>query len=216
MKKAAGIPSTLSSIQMFSVALYASHPSASIFSPPPLSSFWLLLFFFFRPALSPADAQRYEASAKLYTKLMWRRERVFKRDLSRKLALKWAALHALPTEDLRREALVIDPFVPAHIRHALQTPPLAGFHGAEDAEREAARVAQEAAAALARAASAAERAASESAASGATGRRALAEVKRAAPARGGRSRGGTRSDDIDFGALLAPAAEAPANGGNKK
>ncbi len=50
------------------------------------------------------------------------------RDLQRKIRLKWAAIHALPTVELRREALVIDPYVPLRTRVPTQTPPLKGFH----------------------------------------------------------------------------------------
>ena len=140
---------------------------------------------------------------------MWRRDRVLKRDWTRKLAHKWAALYALPTDELRREALVVDPFVPFHLRHALITPPLAGFHGAEEAERETARAAQEAAAAAKRAASAAAAVAAAGAVVSASGRRALVQGTVAALARGGRARGGTRAEDIDFASLLGGPPPPP-------
>ena len=91
------------------------------------------------PAPDAATLRRWAALAASFTRLKWRRERVLHRDLSRKARLKWAALHALPTEALRREALRIDPHVPLELYVALDTPPLAGFHGPEDAARERAR-----------------------------------------------------------------------------
>lgn len=94
----------------------------------------------------PADVlARDEAIAKTYTRLMWRRAHVSGRDLNRKLRLKWAAIHALPTHERRVEALVVDPFVPFQLRVPTFTPPLAGFHGAEERERAAAAAAAAAA-----------------------------------------------------------------------
>lgn len=59
---------------------------------------------------------------------MWKRHHVYNRDLQRKLLLKWAAIYALPSVELRREALVIDPVVPLWTRVPTHTPPLKGFH----------------------------------------------------------------------------------------
>lgn len=50
------------------------------------------------------------------------------RDLQRKLKLKWAAIAALPTKELKLEALTIDPYVPLWYRIPAVTPPLKGFH----------------------------------------------------------------------------------------
>ena len=49
------------------------------------------------------------------------------KDLTRKLQLKWAAIYALPTPELRAEALFVDPYVPLDLRLATDTPPLLGF-----------------------------------------------------------------------------------------
>lgn len=94
---------------------------------------------------SPADISRGHHLSLLATKLLWKRNRVQMRDLNRKTKLKWAAIGALPTEELRREALVIDPYIPFNVRIARVTPPLSGFHSPEEKERE--RLAAEAAAA---------------------------------------------------------------------
>jgi hypothetical protein len=93
------------------------------------------------PPPPPSEAQLAEWNhiAKKYVKLMWKRTRVLHRDGNRKARLKWAALHALPTEELRRDALFVDPYVPLELYLPLDTPPLAGFHGPEDAARERAR-----------------------------------------------------------------------------
>jgi hypothetical protein len=64
-----------------------------------------------------------------YTKLMWKRHHVRNRDLQRKLMLKWAAISALPSVEMKKEALVIDPFVPMWSRVPAATPPVKGFHG---------------------------------------------------------------------------------------
>ena len=92
------------------------------------------------PAPSPAALQEWKAMSSLYVKLMWRRQHVLQRDWNRKARLKWAALHALPSEEHRRDALHVDPHVPLELYLPLQTPPLAGFHGPEDAARERARL----------------------------------------------------------------------------
>lgn len=100
------------------------------------------------------ERNRMAGIATLYSKLRMRRSVVMGRDLNRKAKLKWAAIYALPTEQRRREALVVDPYVPLDLRVPRVTPPLAGFHGPEEIERErvaaeAARKAAEAAARLA-------------------------------------------------------------------
>jgi len=92
------------------------------------------------PPPAPAELARWRSMSSLYVKLMWRRNYVLSRDWNRKARLKWAALHALPTEALRRDALRVDPHVPLELYLPLETPPLAGFHGPEDAARERARV----------------------------------------------------------------------------
>jgi hypothetical protein len=74
-----------------------------------------------------------------YVQLMWRRERVQGRDFHRKVQLKWAALHALPTAALRAEALGVTGHVPMELRIAQHTPPSTGFHGPEEAAKERAR-----------------------------------------------------------------------------
>jgi hypothetical protein len=83
---------------------------------------------FCREPLSEADKSKGRDLVNVYTKLMWKRHHVMNRDLQRKLRLKWAAIHALPTAELRRDALFVDPYVPLRIRVPTQTPPLAGFH----------------------------------------------------------------------------------------
>ena len=91
----------------------------------------------------------------MYVKLMFKRHHVQQRDLQRKLKLKWAAIYALPTPELRREALIINPFTPLWTRVPTETPPHKGFHavqhcivGAElDDEEAAKKAASEAAAA---------------------------------------------------------------------
>lgn len=79
-----------------------------------------------KPVMAPAAAAAAHKVAAVYTKMMWKRDKVLSKDLNRKLLLKWAAVYALPTDELRREALVVDPFVPG-LRVPRQTPPLAGF-----------------------------------------------------------------------------------------
>lgn len=98
------------------------------------------------PPLSDEEKAMGRALHSTYVKMMWKRHHVQGRDLQRKLKLKWAAIHALPTPELRREALVIDPFVPSWTRVPTHTPPLKGFHteqraigGDEEADEEAAR-----------------------------------------------------------------------------
>ena len=85
--------------------------------------------------LPDAELSKNHKLASNYTKLMWKREVVIKRDLNRKIMLKWAAIHALPTDELRREALVVDPFIPT-FKIPRVTPPLAGFQGPEAQQAE--------------------------------------------------------------------------------
>lgn len=91
-----------------------------------------------KPKMSAADKAKNRKLAVLYTKLMWKREYILKKDLNRKMLLKWAALYALPTDELKREALVVDAWMPT-LKIPRMTPPLAGFQGPEArAEEEAA------------------------------------------------------------------------------
>ena len=80
-----------------------------------------------RERLSDAEKARGAALYNTYVKLLWKRQHVMSRDLQRKIKLKWAAIAALPTPELRREALVVDPFVPLRLRVQTITPPLKGF-----------------------------------------------------------------------------------------
>lgn len=79
--------------------------------------------------LSEEEKAKGRVIANLYVKMMWKRHHVRNRDLQRKIRLKWAAIHALPTVELRREALFVDPYVPLRTRIPTLTPPLKGFHG---------------------------------------------------------------------------------------
>lgn len=74
-----------------------------------------------------AEKKKGRDLAKLYTQGLWRRRRMQMKDLTRKLQLKWAAIYALPTPELRAEALFVDPYVPLDLRLATDTPPLLGF-----------------------------------------------------------------------------------------
>jgi hypothetical protein len=74
-----------------------------------------------------AEKKQGRELAKLYTQGLWRRRRMQMKDLTRKLQLKWAAIYALPTPELRAEALFVDPYVPLDLRLATDTPPLLGF-----------------------------------------------------------------------------------------
>lgn len=91
------------------------------------------------PKPTPEELATWGPLSKLYVKLMWRRERVRSRDWHRKAQLKWAALHALPTPELRREALGVGAPVPLGLFLPQTTPPSTGFHGPEEAARERAR-----------------------------------------------------------------------------
>lgn len=82
--------------------------------------------------MSPELRVKGEELAKTYTRLMWKRNRVTQKDFARKLKLKWAAIYALPTEELRKQALFFDPYVPLNYRMPTATPPLAGFSGAPE------------------------------------------------------------------------------------
>lgn len=81
------------------------------------------------PAVPAEELARRRTLAVAYTQHKWRRRLVRDRDLARKLALKWAAFHCLPTLERKREALVICPYVPLHRRMPSATPPLYGFAG---------------------------------------------------------------------------------------
>jgi hypothetical protein len=91
------------------------------------------------PPPTPEEAAAWGALSRRYVQLMWRRERVRARDLHRKVQLKWAALHALPSEALRREALGVTGHVPMELCLPQHTPPSTGFHGPEEAAKERAR-----------------------------------------------------------------------------
>ena len=101
--------------------------------------------------MSATDNARGAALHRTYAQLLWKRERVQSRDLNRKLKLKWAAIAALPTPELKRAALVVLPFVPLRLRLAGISPPLKGFH-LPSAASSAAAAAEAAAAAAAAAA----------------------------------------------------------------
>ena len=81
-----------------------------------------------RPPREPEEVARGRALYRTYVKLLWKRHIVQSRDLNRKLRLKWAAIAALPTPELRQEALVVDARIPLRLRVATITPPLHGFH----------------------------------------------------------------------------------------
>jgi hypothetical protein len=119
------------------------------------------------------------------------------RDLKRKLDLKWAAFHCLPTIERKKEALQINPFVPLYRKIATATPPIHGFHG----KPEAAPVA-EADAAAAGKAGGKERGS----------KRPAANESLITAMRGGRGRSGREEEDSLF-AVRGPAApkapEAP-------
>jgi hypothetical protein len=90
---------------------------------------------------SAAELERRRALAVAYTQHKWRRRMVLDRDLSRKLALRWAAFHCLPTPERKQEALRIFPHVPLHRRMPSATPPLHGFAGRPQAAAAAAAAA---------------------------------------------------------------------------
>ena len=63
-----------------------------------------------------------------YSKLMSERNNARMHDLQQKLTLKWAAVEALPTDELRMAALEVDstPF-PPYRQVYTWSPPIAGF-----------------------------------------------------------------------------------------
>jgi hypothetical protein len=79
--------------------------------------------------MPPAERAKGSSLAKTYTQLLWRRHRVQSKDLQRKIQLKWAAIYALPTEEAKKQALQVNPYVPLDYRFATDTPPLFGFPG---------------------------------------------------------------------------------------
>lgn len=85
---------------------------------------------------TPEEVSEGYKLARTATKLMFKRHYVMNRDLTRKAKLKWAAISALPTEEMQRDALLIDPYIPFNVRVARITPPLSGFHTPEEKERE--------------------------------------------------------------------------------
>ena len=86
--------------------------------------------------MSKEEALHAKSLAKTYTKLMWKRDRLKNKDLNRKIKLKWAAIYALPNDEAKKAALIIDPYVPLDYRYATETPPLMGFPGGGIAEEE--------------------------------------------------------------------------------
>lgn len=52
--------------------------------------------------------------------------------MKRKLDLKWAAFHCLPSVERKKEALQINPFVPLYRKVATAFPPIHGFGGRPD------------------------------------------------------------------------------------
>jgi len=79
-----------------------------------------------------AEREKGKELAKAYTQGLWRRRRMLMKDLTRKLQLKWAAIYALPTAELREEALFVDPYVPLDLRLSTDTPPLLGFSDGQE------------------------------------------------------------------------------------
>ena len=79
--------------------------------------------------MSADEAARNRELGVTYVKLKWKRRLARDRDLKRKLDLKWAAFHCLPTLERKKEALQINPFVPLYRKLPTATPPLYGFHG---------------------------------------------------------------------------------------
>ncbi len=60
---------------------------------------------------------------------MWLRHRAQRHDANVKIRRRLAAIYALPTPELRQEALTVtDLYFPMHSRLATRTPPSSGFH----------------------------------------------------------------------------------------
>ena len=118
-----------------------------------------------REPLSDAEKAKGAAIYNTYVKLRWKRQRVMARDLQRKIKLKWAAIAALPTPELQREALEVNPMVPLRLRLATITPPLKGFQHEPFSSDKAAGAGADATSASGAAAAAAKSAAGDAAAS---------------------------------------------------
>jgi len=150
------------------------------------------------PAHVPVSAAERAAGRRAhaaYAQGLWRRHRAQMKDLQRKLALKWSAVHALPSRALQLEALFVDPYVPLDLRLATDTPPLLGFPGGQLAEEGGAAAAAKDAAGAAAASVSAARAAEA----------AAAAKRRAALGHGGGGGGGSGSSS---GAAAAPPSAA--------
>lgn len=81
--------------------------------------------------LSAEELERGRLLARRYTIGLMRRHKIQEKDLQQKIRHKWRAIHALPTLELRKEALTVtDPCVPLDRPLAAFTPPLRGFHWA--------------------------------------------------------------------------------------
>lgn len=79
--------------------------------------------------ISEEDRAKGEALAKTYTRAMWKRENEQRKDLNHKLNAKMCAIWALPTDELRTEALLVtDPTYRLDMRLPTLTPPMRGWH----------------------------------------------------------------------------------------
>lgn len=121
------------------------------------------------------------------------------RDIKRKLDLKWAAFHCLPSLERKKEALQINPFVPLYRKVATALPPIHGFGGPAGADAGAD--------ALAAGAGSSASAASAAAAGSAAPAKAGAGAGSAAPAAGASAGAAGKGKP---GAAAAGGAGAPA------
>ena len=53
--------------------------------------------------MSAEELERGTALAIQYTRQMMKRHKILEKDLQEKIRLKWCAIYALPTDDLRKE-----------------------------------------------------------------------------------------------------------------
>jgi hypothetical protein len=79
--------------------------------------------------VSPEQLAHRKELSEVFSKLKMKRGVAMGKDLKRKLDLKWAAFHALPSEARKVEASFIQPRVPLQRRSPTATPPSYGFHG---------------------------------------------------------------------------------------
>jgi hypothetical protein len=80
------------------------------------------------PKLTPEEAEAGSSLARTYAAQLWRRHNEQHKDLQFKIRARMMAVWALPTEELRREALLVtDVLYPAHARRAEIFPPEKGF-----------------------------------------------------------------------------------------